>query len=348
MDQAANGTGPTAAKMQAALTYASQQTHVPWVQLPARVFDTGTASFDWFHGMKVCGAGVESAPKNQELGLKSVNGTWKTSCGTGANSLLRTAGTLQSVGLSNIQFHAGGNTSQIVRASGGAGLYPSVFHNLSLYGGPYFFGNPAEKFLTTQMVFSGHWTVLGYKDTPFTLGGGDCSLWMSGYLNSNSAGAGGGKPIVDLSGMGKTNVGLMYLTAQDDWVGLRIQGGSDKGLAIFGGMYEGRSQSNLATRPVIEILGGSVDFFGPWVAQVASGVSTVSGAVHQSAGTAYFHGGTYHRGAATPGTFPFLYQTGGVARFYGPPRSVTGDAIVLRWKDGTSQSVAPPVNGVVA
>ena len=110
-----------------------------------------------------------------------------------------------------------------------------------MYGGLYMFGNPGEKFLTTQMVFSGHWTVLGYAGTPFTLGGGDCDLWVSGYLNSNSPSSGGaGKPIVDFNGLGKTNVGYMYLTAEGDWGGLRVSGGADKHVSFYGGSYEGR------------------------------------------------------------------------------------------------------------
>lgn len=332
-------------KMGNALTTALGMANTPWVQLPARIWNTGSTSYAWAEGVKIHGAGYANAAKNQELGNNTCIGIWQTSCGTGASSLLGTSTTQQSCTVSNVAFYAPANSSQIFRASGGNGLYPSVFHNLSLYGGPYFFGNPGEKFLTTQMVTSGHWTVLGYNDTPFTLGGGDCDLWVAGYLNSNSSGSGGGKPIVDLQGLGKTNIGFMYLTNEGDWVGLRVSGGSDKGISVFGGAYEGRSQTTLSTRPVIDIQGGSLDFFGPWLAQVASGTATANGVIHQSGGTATFHGGTYHRGAATAATFPLLYQTGGTAYFHGAPKPVTGDAIRVRWSDTTTETLPLPANG---
>lgn len=330
-----------AAKMSAALTYASQQTHVPWVQTPARIFDTGTASFDWFFGMKICGPGFAGAPKNMELGNKSPLGIWRTTCGTGANSLLRASATVQSVAVSNVQFYGPSNTSQIFRASGGNGLYPSVFTNLGLYGGPYFFGNPSEKFLTTQMVYEGHWTVLGYNNTPFTIGGGDA--YFNWYLNSNSSGAGGGKPIVDLQGVGKTNIQFMYLTAEGDWVGLRNDGGGlDKSTVIFGGVFEGRSQSNLATRPVIRHVSGNLVMKGPFIGQVSSSGSAL-GAVEQQGGNLVLEDPLYYRGAATTAAFPLLYQTGGTAQVIRPV-SAYGEQVRVRWSTGVTDLSALPAN----
>jgi hypothetical protein len=342
-----------AAKMTAAMTYAAAQTYRPWIQLPAREFDTGTTSFNMYDGMKICGPGVPSAPKNPEASGGPANqvGTWRTSCGTGANSLLRASTTVQSVAVTNVSFYLPGGTSQVFRASGGNGCYPSVFHNLNMYGGPYFFGNPTEKFLTTQMVLSGHWQLTVNGDTPFTLGGGDCSLWMSGYANiDGTQGSGAGKPVFDFQSVSKTNVGCIYMTARTDWTGIRIQGDSTRTLSFFGGMYEGQAQANLATRPVFDIQGGNNNFYGIYTGQVSDVSGTANGVIHQSGGTCNFYGGSYYRGAATSASFPWLYQTGGTARIYGPPMCAQNAAeqIRVRWSSGTTDTLAAHANGVVA
>lgn len=339
-----------AAKMSAALTYASQQSRVPWLQLPARVFNTGTATFSLFTGCKIMGPGRNSGPQNEEISSgKGVSGKWQTSCGSLGSSLLQATSTVYDVNISGIVFH-GASGSQIFRST--VNSYACSFDNLTFYGCKHAFGAPTEKWLGTQFMFTGHWTALSYSDTPFTLGGGDAQLWVAGFLNSNSppATVGGGRPIVDLSGMGKTNIGYMYLTAENDWVGVRVQGGLDKAVSFYGGAYEGRSQTNLATRPVIDIQGGTTYWYGPWVAQVTdASTGTVPGCIRQSAGVAYFYGGTYHKGSGVNDAFPYLYQSGtGIARFYGPPVSVTGGQIRVRWASGTTDTLAAPANGVVA
>jgi hypothetical protein len=328
-------------KMGNALTTALNMTHTPWVQTPARIWDTGSTSYAWAEGVKIHGPGYAGAAKNQELGNNTCIGIWKTSCGTGASSLLGASTTQQSCTVSNVAFYAPSNSSQIFRASGGNGLYPSVFHNLSLYGGPYFFGNPAEKFLTTQMYLTGHWTVLGYNNTPFTIGGGDAYFNM--YLNSNSAGAGGGKPIVDLQGVGKTNIQFLYLTAQDDWVGLRNEGGGlDKSTVVFGGVFEGRSQSNLATRPVVRHVSGNLIMKAPFIGQVSSSGSAL-GAVEQQGGNLVIEDPLYYRGAATTAAFPLLYQTGGTAQVVRPV-SAYGEQVRVRWSTGVTELSTLPAN----
>lgn len=339
------------AKMTAAMTYAAAQTYRPWIQLPAREFNTGSTSYDMYNGMKICGPGIANAPKNPEAagGVANQVGTWRTSCGTGANSLLRASTTIQSVAVCNVSFHLPGNASQVFRASGGNGCYPSVFHNLNMFGGPYFFGNPTEKFLTTQMTFSGHWQFTVNIDTPMTLGGGDCNLWVGGYANVDGVqGSGAGKPVIELSGFGKSNVGTIYMTNRTDWTGIRINNTSDKMLSFFGGMYEGQAQANLSTRPVFDIQGGTNNFYGIYTGQVSDVSGTVNGVIHQSGGAANFFGGSYYRGAAVSAAFPWLYQTGGTARIFGPPICAFNNAeqIRVRWADGTTQTLPAHVNAI--
>lgn len=334
-----------AAKMSAAMTYANAQTYKPWIQLPARTWDTGSTSFDMYQGMKICGPGIANATKNQEIANSTQTGTWKTSCGTGANSLLRASTTVSSVSVVNVSFWAGSQTSQIFRASGGSGCYPSSFHNLSMYGGPFFFGNPSEKFLTTQMVLSGHWQLTVDVNTPFTFGGSDSSFWMSGYVNVDSGpGSGAGKPIIDFQDMGKSNIGFVYATNRADWTGIKISSSSSiRELSFFGGCYEGYSTGN-ATRPVFDIQGGTNNFYGIYTGQVAS-TGAAQGVIHQSGGQCNFYGGTYLRDEAAV-TFPWLYQTGGTAKFFGYPQCAfsASEAIRIRWADGTTTTAPVHAN----
>lgn len=333
-----------AAKMSAALTYGNAQTYKPWLQLPSRTFDTGSASFDMYQGMKILGPGVANAPKNQEIANSTQTGTWRSTCGTGANSLLRASTTIQSVAVCNVSFWLPSQTSQVFRASGGSGAYPSVFHNLSMYGGPYFFGNPSEKFLTTQMVLSGHWQLTVDIDTPFTFGGSDCSFWMSGYCNADSGpGNGAGKPVITFDSVGKSNVGFLYMTNRADWTGVKIVGDSTRELSFFGGAYEGYSTGN-ATRPVFDIQGGTVNLYGIYTGQVAS-TGSANGVIHQSGGQLNVYGGTYLRDEAVA-TFPWLYQTAGTAKFYGIPQCAAGAAeqLRVRWSDGSTTTFPAHAN----
>lgn len=335
-------------KMNAALSYAAAQTRAPWLQLPARVFNTGAATFSMFTGLKIAGPGFGLGPMNEEIASgKGVAGKWQTSCGSGASSLLQATSTVNDVTVAGVTFH-GGSGSQIFRST--VNLYPGRFHELTLYGGKHLFGSPAEKFLMTQVSFTGHWTVLSYTDTPITVGGGDCSLWMAGYINSNSptATAGAGKPVVILDGLGKSDCGFLYITAENDWTGLQIKGAADKSVKLFGGVYEGRSQTNLATRPVVDVQGGSVTMYSPHIGQVSGSSGTVSGAVHQSGGTLTMYSPLYWRGSAVAASFPLLYQTGGTARVYHPVAGVAGEQIRVRWSSGTTDTAALHSNGVTA
>ena len=333
-----------AAKMSAALSYAAAQTRVPWLQLPARVFNTGSNTYAAFTGMKIMGPGNPIGPMNEEISSgKPVPGKWQTTCGNGASSLIQATSAVYDTNFSGITFH-GGSNSQIFRST--VNTYAAEYNTLSFYGVKNAFGNISEKWLGTQFRFTGHWTAIATGAELMTLGGSDAQLFMEGYLNANGTGAGAGRYIVNLQTLSKTDVGYMYLTAENDWGGVKVTGPVSSKLSFFGGAYEGRSQSVLATRPVIDLAGGSSYFYGPWLGQVSSAVGTVNGVIHQSGGVAYFYGGTYWRGSATDQAFPVLYQTGGVAQFHGLPVSGTSEQIRIRWSTGTTNSYPTPSNGV--
>jgi hypothetical protein len=339
-------TGATdAAKMTAALTYAAAQTNVPWLQLPARTFNTGSTSFDMFTGMKICGAGLDVGTKNQEISAgKPVIGKWQTTCGNLGSSLLRSTTEMFGINIAGISFH-GGTNSQLFRST--ANLYSCQFHNLTVFGGKHAFGAPSEKFLMTQAVFSGHWTVQSFSDQQFTMGGSDCSLWMFGYLNIGGVADGGGKPMMALDSLSKTNAGYMYFTCDSNWVGLRVTG-SQSSISYYGGAYEGRSQGDPSLWPVIDIVSGINTFYSPYIAQVADTGGNANGAIHQSGGQLTIYSPFYKRSTAVTAAFPMLYQTGGTARVYHPVCTIVGEQARIRWSTGVTDTIALHSNGATA
>lgn len=331
-------------KLNAALSYAASQTNIPWLQLPYRTFNTGTSTFNEFSGMKILAAGVEFGSKNLELSSgKFVTAKWQTSCGNGASSLLQATSTVYDVAVIGVAFQCG-SSSQIFRST--VNSYACDFEDLTMYGGYSLFGNPSEKFLATQVIFEGHWTAESFQNSVITMGGSDCSLDF--YLNADASGAptGGGKAIVILDSLQKTRIGFLYLTANNDWIGLQVKGGQDKDVLILGGVFEGRSASVLATRPVVDIQGGVVRMVGPHFGQVSDTSSgTVQGAVNQSGGVLTLLSPAWMRGNASA-SFPMLFQSGGTARVSDATSSNAGETPVIRWSSGSTVNVPAPANSI--
>ena len=330
-------------KMSAALSYAAAQTNVPWLQLPARTFNTGSATFGVFTGMKIAGAGVPFGPKNLEISSgKGVIGKWQTSCGSGASALLQATGTVYDWSVSGVAFQ-GSSGSQIFRSTVNA--YACAFQNLTFYGCKHAFGSTSEKFLMTQVVFDGHWTNLSFSDTQYILGGSDNQFAFYLNMNGPSATSGAGRPMMILDTMGKTDIsGYLYLTCENDWIGLQVKGNQSTRLNVRGGTFEGRSSSNAATRALVDLQGGVLVMDSPHLGYV-SGSGSTQGAITQSGGILILNSPFYLRGAATPAAFPLLYQTGGVARISDPIPGTAGEQVRVRWSSGTTDTIAAITNG---
>lgn len=328
-----------AAKVQAALTYAAAQTNRPALQVPAGGLDTGTTSFQMFDGMRIIGAapaGVNNVEIDKGKGVGEITpGVWKTQCGSGASSLFNSSTTTFGVSVSYVSFWGtANNQSQIFSST--SNLYSCRFTTLTGFGLKHFFGSPTSKFLMTQAVFTGHWQVNAPWDTQFTLGGSDSSLWQSGYLNigSSDIAAGAGKPLIIIDWLGKSTLGYVYATCHNDWAGVRFAGGDDYYCYVNGGVYEGISATNLATRPLWDITSGNVTFNGTMLNYVSGSSGTVQGAVIQSGGKVDMSGIMYKRGTGVADTFPMLYQTGGTARIVGA-KAIAAEQVRARWSNGT-------------
>lgn len=318
----------------AAWNAARNATRKPILQYPTGTFGPLSTPIAVFSGMRAIGPDYNGSdgPKNQEISSGNlVPHKVTVSCGTGTSALFVQNGTYQEVLFSNISF-SGSTGSQWWHNVNGSSysIYPGLFHSLSFDGFNSVLGNASQKFTCTQVVFSGHWTVLNYQTTPIHIGGSDNSFWMNGYLNSNSPAsvAGNGNPIIHFDYLEKSSIGYMFITAENDWLGMRVTGPIARAISIHGGTFEGRATGNPATRAVIDITGGHVMMYSPDIGYV----TTANGAITQSGGVLECYSAHYRKASAAATTFPLLYQTGGIAHVT-RPLSADGNAIRIRWKD---------------
>jgi len=296
-------------KLTAARADVKIQPRIPPIQFPARAVSLSLTR-TYFNGMKLIGPGC-NGPKNLEL----ASGTYVThkvtlNVGNGASSWMVGSGSVYDVFIGGLAFQAGNSSAQFWHHPTGT-LYACQFDNLNIYGFKHVFGMPTSKCLMTQVVFSGHWTVLGNTDVAFTMGGSDCSLWMGGYCNINSSAAGGGgKYQLVFESMGKTDVGKVYITADNNWRGLWCRSNSCK-LNFFGGEYEGRNSGVPCAGNLIRVDAGNVAFFGPWIAYGMSAPATTEHAIIEiNGGNVLIDRPCYGRGTAAE-TVPLIYVAGG-------------------------------------
>lgn len=314
-------------KLTAALTYAAAQTRIPYIQFPARNVTLNQGGRIPFTGMKLIGPNAPG-PKNLEISSGTpVNHrvTIGASVTTGTNSLFHSTGTLYDIYVGDLAFQ-GSHTAQFWSQPSGT-LYACEFNALTFYGIKNVFGNPTQKALLTQVAFTGHWTVLGFQDQTFHMGGSDNNLWDAGYLNINSPSSGGaGKYCIRLDKMDKTVVGPIYNTAEGGWLGTRLTGNSE-GLTIRGARFEGRGASNPCDGNTLRIEGGNVALRDPWLAYGMAAPTANSGdsqgIVHITGGNVVIDRPSYKRATAVGETVPMVYVGGG--------RVVIRDAAVMGW-----------------
>jgi hypothetical protein len=296
-------------KLTAVLADVQKQARIPAIQFPARSVSLSQTR-TYFNGMKLSGPGC-NGPKNLELASGSlVTHKVTLNVGNGASSWMVGSGSVYDVFVGGHAFQAGNPSAQFWHHPTGT-LYACQFDNLNLY--KHAFGMPTAKCLMTQVVFSGHWTVLGNTDTAFTMGGSDNSLWMGGYCNLSSSSAGGGgkyQMICDM--LGKTDVGKVYITADSNWRGLWCRYNSSK-LNFYGGEFEGRNAGVPCAGNLIRVEGGNVAFFGPWIGYGMSAPATTEhGLIEVTGGNVLINRPTYGRGN-TAETVPLIYVSGGKA-----------------------------------
>lgn len=330
------------AKLRAAMSYAAAQTYIPAIQLPARSITFNTGGLTPYSGMRIIGPISADGPKDQELaGGKYTNHEVILNVGTGASSWFNGTATYYNIYIGNIAFFNPDTNSQFWNQpnSSGAGLYACQFHGLSFYGFEYIFGNPSVPCAMTQVTFTGHWEVIAFTNTAFTLVGSDCDLWSSGYLNISSSHAppSNGTPLILMPLIEKTKIGYTYITTAPGWVGASFGGGAHA-VSWYGPTFEGLS-SIPATYPLLNVGGGYLTIYGGRFHYLKP-ASGVNGVITQSGGQLTLDSPTWDNSSDTS-AFPFVYQTAGHCCLINPVGVNGENAIFFRQSGGSTVTAAP-------
>jgi hypothetical protein len=303
-------------KLDAALLYASQQTRIPYVQMPPRDFTWNKPGRIPFSGMKIIGPNSPGW-KNLELASgKYVNHrvSFGAAIGVGNNAAFNGNGqTLYDIYIANLAF-AANNNGQLWEQSTG-NLYGAEFSSINSFGLLHVIGRPGATARTTVLNTTGVWTVHAYTgQSPFVIGGSDAQLWVAGEMNLQGDGSGNGAWLFQLENMTKTNVGRIYTTAQNGWRGTRVFGDS-KGISFWGSTFEGRNAGLPCHGTLFRWEGTGVGaMYGCWFAYGMAAPTTLGG---DNLAMLDIRGGSllvdrpyYDRANGVAETVPFMSVTG--------------------------------------
>jgi hypothetical protein len=299
------------AKLTNALSYAAAQTRIPPIRfLENRQYGPFTTTRTLFSGLKLIG--YQGGPKIFELasGAYTPNNLL-INCGTGTSSWWVGTGSIYGVYMAGLTCNSTNANTQFLAHESGT-LYACEFNNLTHFGFKHVLGRPAAKCLMTQVVTSGHWTTLGGHDVQYTFGGSDNQLWVAGYCNIGQfTVAGADRYFFEFSTMWKTNVGRLYITANNDWRGTKVSG-SGEGLHFWGTSFEGLS-GEPCNGTLLRIEGGRVAVHGPWLAYAMGAPSSgENGVVQVTGGHVVIDTPTYAFAPTVAESVPMVYQSGGV------------------------------------
>lgn len=338
------------AKHVAAWAAAAAATRKPILQYPARTFGPLSTPIAAFSGMHAIGPDGNDGTKNQEISSGNlVNHKVSVSCGTGTSSMFVQSSSINDVVFSNISW-SGTSGSQWWHNTNGSSysIYPGQFHSLSFDGFSSVLGSASSKFTITQVVFSGHWTILNFSaSTPVHIGGSDCpNLWKAGMLNIQSPAsvAGSGNPIILIDYLEKSCISNVYCTNDNGWTGIRVVGPTPgRAVRLRDCVIEGRAAGTPATAPCLDVQGQYVILDGVDIGQV----TTANGVIVQSGGILNIKDAYYRRASAVGATYPLLYQTGGLyLRTGAGPLSANSEAVRMRWADTSTYDYAYPTANV--
>lgn len=325
------------AKLTAAMSYAAAQTHIPAIRFPPRDVTFNTSARVPYNGMRLIGPAGAVGPKNPDISSTLLpGGAVFLNVGNGTSAWFNGTAAVYDVYIGDLTFWEGNSNAQFWNQSMSTapGLYACQFHALTFYGFKHIIGTPADQAAVTQVTFTGHWQIIGFNNTAFTLAGSDNSFWMDTVCNlgTTAAAPSAGTPVITMS-TGKTNVGKLYATMAANWKGLNYVGGT--GTSFFSTVFEGESQAVPATHALITVTGGDCAFYSPQINHL-NPAGGVNGCVEQSGGRIALFNPAYLRATAAAATFPLLYQTGGIASIYDPVCQTTAEDIRVRYSDGTT------------
>ena len=303
------------AKLTNALSYLGAQTYRPTLLFGNRehIF---TTSRTIFHGLRMAGGATGMHTDQIRSSAAYPN---RISLNTSGPWLVLPGGNIFGLSFSTLAFQ--GNTgSQFIQPTGSSVIWTSNFHNLSFNLMTNVFGSRSQQALFTASEFSGWWNINNGRDQALSLGGSDCSFWAgsTALLDSptTTLTPTGQRFHMNFSGMSKSSIGPMYITAEAN-SGIEITGTSS-GLVFHGTRVEGRNAGAPCYGALVRQTGnGSHVFRDCWFAYAMANPTgtgrTDAGYLHFTNGQVLIDGCIFDRATGVAASVPVIYA-GGTSR----------------------------------
>lgn len=313
------------AKLDNALAYAAAQDYPAMIMLGNRAHTFTTPNRPVYHGLRIIGPDVSSAPEkfgSTKMGLKirlAFSGSWFH------NTL--GSGRAWGITLANLSF-SGSSNARVLTNDSASQFSLLRLHNISCVNIKSVCGTLKQPLVMTGCAFTGFCHINGCYQTAFHLSGSDNNLFTDGGLidstpTHHSEGLGGaGQAHLWCDYLDYTRIGRLFITCEGPWRGLKISGptygtsstSDNHGNVSFadGFTVQGRfGSARRANGACVRIEGGTAKFRSPNIdfgMQAPAGTGDL-GIVHQTGGYLMLDSPQYIRGE-TPESVPFVYSTG--------------------------------------
>jgi hypothetical protein len=349
-------------KLTPALAQIAGESYKRAIRLPAgRIVGPFTQTRKTFPGLKFVGPS-DVGWQNVEQGGGVLNQTRvRVNTGIGANSWWVGSGQVFNVLFANFACESTNGNSQFIHHPVSSGtLYGSTFDSLGFQAFKHVLGNPADPLALTLCDTSGRWNMTTALGRQIDVAGSDNDLWVGGRCNigpsGNGKSSGKGEYLVSLR-TGKTNYGGIYITADDQWRALLLQGDSryQMGNRLHGFRIEGRNAGDASPGALVKVTGGGWDMTGFDLnyAMANPGAYTEAdrGYIHQTGGMLHADGITVDRASGVAETVPIVYVSGGETIVRSVKRGTKGGAwtrrpVVAQTRDGLVVDSDPTVEVV--
>lgn len=256
----------------AALSYAAAQTYVPAIRFTNRLYTFATANRAPFDGLSLVGppgsgnVELNSSTKTKSRQHLTMTGSWFTMDGSASR---------YSCSFENLALTGGSNATFLGQGSA-SGVWRNLnIRNITANNMRSLIGTQSTKLLVTSPIFNGWWEINGMYNGHVHIGGScESILWPDGGIFDNGgqayndAGGSTGQATIWLDYLEQANVGPIFLTCEDGWTGVRVDGPAYNGsggssnsggpIRFWGTTIEGRNASQPCWGSLVRVLGGIV------------------------------------------------------------------------------------------
>jgi hypothetical protein len=281
-------TGTPDQKLSTFMAAAAAETHPSSLTWDNLRYDFSVGSRVPYDGLRLVGPpGIGNA---ERLGQTKMASRWHLSMTGPMFKLSGSTATFDSH-FENLALTGGSQAVFLGMGAGATAVWRNlVVRNLTAVNLRSVIGEYASKLLITSPTFDGWWEINATYDTAVHIGGsGEGILWPAGGLFDgggdayNIAGSSTGHPTIWLDGLEMANIGPVFITAEDGWEGIRVNGptynsttGNQGGpIRFYGVTVEGRNAGQPCWGSLIRCIGGISQFYGLNMAHALSAPSSM-------------------------------------------------------------------------